>query len=194
MQFWDGIARHGEQVGEVPCLGPAEHGEHLVDRELLGGEHGAVRTGHGREETDVGRQVDLGQVTLELDLETDESVGLTDPSNSEPSFDEGGFDNRCQPVGVVACAAEVVEVPRQAVDLTGGNEGGTAGKGEVLRLGQADLGTRRERGELSRAVLGVGDRADRRGGVHHDVAVEAHRQTGRRREPPVRDGAARLGA
>ena len=134
------LDRH--QVDEVAGLGAAEHGEHLVDGELLTGEHRSWPPGFGREEPGVGGKVELGAIVGALDDHAGEARVVLYVADGEAGGAQGTVDRRNESVDGSSVETEEVEVTGSPLDIAARDQSGTAGEGEVRRLVEAcdDLG------------------------------------------------------
>ena len=107
-----GLQRH--EVCEVASLGASEHGEHLVDGELLPGECRRETSRLGREQPGVRREVDFCALVAVRDDQANEAGIRLCMTDNEPRCAQGATNSGRQPVDVVAAETEEVEVASAA--------------------------------------------------------------------------------
>lgn len=123
---------HRSQVHEVPCLGSAENGQHLVYRQLPGTQDGQPGAGLDWEQPGVSGQVDLGDLALPFYGEANESRAFPDSTHQQASFPESVFDLREQTIDIGALEPKEVKVSRASIDVAIEDQRSTAREREAI--------------------------------------------------------------
>ena len=122
------------KIDEVSSLCPSEHGEDLVDGELLPSEDWTEFSPFDRQNTGVGSEVDFGHLVVLPHFKSEESRRLANATDIHADVLESSLDGRHQPVDILRSGAEEIEVTSLTFDVTSDDERSAAGKGELLCL------------------------------------------------------------